>query len=82
MIELSVNDMTCGHCVSAVTKAVKQLDRDAEVTVDLGTKRVSVNGQVPRDAVIRALGEAGYEAVPAEGTAKAAKRGGCCGSCG
>lgn len=65
MIELSVNDMTCGHCVSTVTKAVKALDAGAQVQVDLATKRVSVDGNVSQDEVIAALGEAGYPAVPA-----------------
>lgn len=65
MIELSVNDMTCGHCVSTVTKTVKALDAGAQVQVDLATKRVSVDGNVSQDEVIAALGEAGYPAVPA-----------------
>lgn len=82
MIELQVNDMTCGHCVSTVTKAVKGLDAAADVKVDLGTKRVSVSGPVSQDDVIAALDEAGYPATPvqAAGTQPAAK--GCCGGCG
>jgi len=79
MIELDVKDMTCGHCVSAVTKAVKGLDAAAEVKVDLGSKRVSVNGRVSQDDVIAALDEAGYEARPAQGAAPAAASKGCCG---
>ena len=35
MIELRVEGMTCGHCVSAVTRAVKALDPEAHVQVDL-----------------------------------------------
>ena len=42
MIELSVNDMTCGHCVNAVTKALTALDPQASVDVDLAAKRVRV----------------------------------------
>jgi iron-sulfur cluster assembly protein len=65
MIELKVNDMTCGHCVGAVTKAVKELDPQAQVRVDLGTKRVSVESAKPAGEVIHAIEEAGYPAVPA-----------------
>ncbi|HWA36337.1 MAG TPA: iron-sulfur cluster assembly accessory protein [Burkholderiales bacterium] len=65
MIELKVNDMTCGHCVGAVTKAVKALDPQAQVSVDLGAKRVSVQSAKPAGEVIHAIEEAGYPAVPA-----------------
>jgi copper chaperone len=65
MLELKVNDMTCGHCVGAVTKAVKELDPKAMVRVDLDTKRVSVESAKPAIEVLHALEEAGYPAVPA-----------------
>ena len=65
MIELKVDDMTCGHCVGAVTKAVKAIDPQAQVNVDLGTKRVSVQSANPAEEVIHAIEEAGYPAVPA-----------------
>jgi len=65
MIELTVNDMTCGGCVNSVTKAVKALDSSADVRVDLATKRVSVDGKLSEQDVIRALDAAGYEAVKA-----------------
>lgn len=65
MIELKVDGMTCGGCVNSVTRAVKNLDAGADVKVDLATKRVSVNGKVSEQDVIRALDDAGYEAVRA-----------------
>ena len=34
----SVEGMTCGHCVKAVTQAIKSQDPAAEVTVDLAAK--------------------------------------------
>ena len=30
-----VDDMTCGHCVSTITRAIRGADRDAKVTIDL-----------------------------------------------
>jgi copper chaperone len=79
VIELNVNDMTCGHCVSAVTKAVKSVDPRAEVRVDLGSKRVSVASATAADRFIGALADAGYEATPSVKPAPAATRKGCCG---
>jgi copper chaperone len=65
MIELKVDGMTCGGCVNSVTRAVKALDATADVRVDLATKRVSIGGKVSEQDVIRALDDAGYEAVRA-----------------
>ena len=42
MLQLTVSDMTCGHCVSTVTKALKQADPQARVEIELKTQRVSV----------------------------------------
>ena len=59
-MKFNVPDMTCGHCVSTVTKAVKALDAAAEVKADLGAKTVTVETTAPAAAVSKALDEAGY----------------------
>lgn len=59
-MKFNLPDMTCGHCVATVTKAVKALDPAAEVKADLGGKTVTVETGVPAAAVARALDEAGY----------------------
>ena len=61
-IELTVPHMTCGHCVNAVTRALKALDPQADLRIDLGSKRVSVDGMSGGEDLIRALGAAGYTA--------------------
>jgi copper chaperone len=65
MIAFEVNDMTCGHCVSTITKALKTADRDAKVTIDLAKHLVTVepteaDAQTLSDAIV----EAGYTPVP------------------
>lgn len=60
MVELKVDNMTCGHCVSAVTKILKSLDPQATVDVDLGTKRVRVETPQPIEALRQALDQGGY----------------------
>ena len=42
MISFQVNDMTCGHCVSTITKALKGVDATAKVQFDLATHRVDI----------------------------------------
>jgi copper chaperone len=65
MIAFQVNDMTCGHCVSTITKALKATDKDAKVQIDLATRRVQVE-PVSADAaeLEEAIQEAGYTPVP------------------
>lgn len=65
MIELTVKDMTCNHCVGVVTKAVKSVDPNATVDVDLPSKRVQVNSTGSLGAFTKALEDAGYPATPA-----------------
>jgi copper chaperone CopZ len=61
VLELTVNGMSCGHCVSAVTKALQELDPQAKVAVDLASHRVSVETGASRERVVAALVDAGYE---------------------
>jgi copper chaperone len=56
-----VKGMTCGHCVRAVTEAVKSVDRQAQVQVDLASGKVEVQTQQDRGAIARAIAEEGYE---------------------
>jgi copper chaperone len=85
MIAFEVNDMTCDHCVGAITKAVKALDSDAQVQIDLAAHRVDIaSGQADATALSRAIKEAGYTPVALEGVSDRAlvpapaQRSGCC----
>ena len=85
MIVFNVNDMTCSHCVGAVTQAVKSVAPGATVSVDLGTKRVQIDGRDSDAGAFKAaIADAGYtpvEAAPATSAASPAARSGCCGGC-
>lgn len=65
MIEFEVKDMSCGHCVGVITKAIKTLDPSADVAIDLPTHRVKIGSTKPVEALMGALADAGYPAVPA-----------------
>ncbi|OOG53393.1 heavy-metal-associated domain-containing protein [Polaromonas sp. C04] len=56
----TVTGMTCGHCEKAVTRAIRQLDPQAEVKIDLPSGKVEVQSQQPRDALARAIAAEGY----------------------
>jgi copper chaperone len=60
----TVTGMTCGHCEKAVTRAVKQLDPEAEVVIDRAANQVSVQSEQPREALAQAIAEEGYAVAP------------------
>ena len=59
---LSVPDISCDHCVRAITDEVSQVAGVQGVDVQLATKTVRVTGSAPETAVREAIAEAGYEA--------------------
>lgn len=59
-MEFNVPDMSCGHCVGAITKTLQQLDADAKISIDLPAKKVTVETAQDRQTVADALAEAGY----------------------
>ena len=61
MSQFLVPDMTCGHCVKAITAAVTEADPAATLQIDLPGHVVSVNSQALSDeALLETLREAGY----------------------
>jgi copper chaperone len=67
MIAFQVNDMTCGHCASTITKAVKATDKDAKVTIDLVKHLVTVEPtEADAQELREAITEAGYTPLPVE----------------
>lgn len=60
--EFTVRDMSCQHCVAAITKEVSGVTGVQNVTIDLNSKHVSVEAgdQVPTETLVAAINEAGY----------------------
>jgi copper chaperone len=60
---ITVDGMTCGHCVNAVQSEVGKLDGVTDVSVDLASGQVTIVADPAPDAdVLReAVEEAGYE---------------------
>ena len=59
---LSVQDMTCSHCVKAVTAAVQAISPGSEVEVDLAAGTARITGCTDPEAALRAIEDAGYPA--------------------
>lgn len=64
MVTFEVKDMTCGHCVSVITRAVHNADQGARVDIDLSAHRVRIE---PVESTVQqlqaAIVEAGYTPV-------------------
>ena len=56
----TVTGMTCGHCEKAVTRAVQQIDPQAQVTIDRAHNQVQIESTQPREALTQAITEEGY----------------------
>ena len=59
-VVFTVEDMSCGHCVGAITKAVESRLPGAKVVCDLPTHRVTVTGAADAKAVEKIIADAGY----------------------
>lgn len=62
MTDLIVEEMTCGGCASAVTRAVQRIDSTAKVDVNLQTKQVKIDSKQPVDKLIEVIADAGFPA--------------------
>jgi copper chaperone len=60
MLNFDIPNMSCGHCVRAITEAVHAVDPLAKVQADLAQHRVAVDSRVAREALVAQLVEAGY----------------------
>ena len=79
MLQLVVPDLSCGHCMNVISKAVARIDADAKVSFDLPTQTVSVNSRADAQDVMYAIEEAGY---PVSGIdLEPVEAASCCGTC-
>ncbi len=56
----TVTGMTCDHCEKTVTRAIRQLDPQAEVKIDRAANKVQVQSTQARDLLSQAIAEEGY----------------------
>lgn len=65
MVEFTVKDMTCGHCVATITAALKAVDPTGRLEIDLASRSVRVESAMSADRFAAAISRAGFSAVPA-----------------
>ncbi|CUA86053.1 heavy-metal-associated domain-containing protein [Chelatococcus daeguensis] len=60
VLSLRVEDMTCGHCAAAISKAIETGLPGTQVAVDPASKLVSVRGGTDIAAIKALVIKAGY----------------------
>jgi copper chaperone len=58
-----VEGMTCEHCEKAVVRAVRQLDRNAQVLADRTQNKVEVDSSASAQDITQAIVDEGYKVV-------------------
>ncbi len=61
MLRFKIAKMSCGHCAASIERAVKGVDPQAAVSVDLGHKEVTIQSTAEERLISGALRSAGYE---------------------
>lgn len=61
-MKFRIENMTCGHCVKTLTRAIQAVDPAAQVSAQLVEKILVINGTIATDAARQAIQEAGYSA--------------------
>ncbi len=59
---IKVTGMTCGHCVTAVTKALEKVPGVEAADVSLEKAQAVVKGSANAQSLIKAVADEGYEA--------------------
>jgi copper chaperone len=64
-MKFRIDNMTCGGCARSVTRTIQKLDPDAQVEIDVESRRVVVRSQASPEALTSALDAAGFPAAAA-----------------
>lgn len=78
-LTLSIDDMSCGHCVQTVTKALAGLPSVNVRSVAVGSAEIEAATPNAANDAIAALHGAGYPARVASRAAASPRTTGCCG---
>lgn len=60
MQTFEIQSMTCGSCAGRIARAIKDLDAQAKVEVDMPTRTVRIDTTEDRASVVAALVDAEY----------------------
>lgn len=59
-LQLKVPSIVCEGCAETITKAVKSVDAEAQVDVDVSAKTVKVEGSQSEESIKQAIAATGH----------------------
>ncbi|MGE5656863.1 MAG: heavy-metal-associated domain-containing protein [Actinomycetota bacterium] len=59
-LQLKVPTIVCNGCVDTITKAIKTVEDEAKVNVDLAAKTVTVEAQASEESIKQAIVATGH----------------------
>lgn len=62
MYRFKIDDMTCGGCAAAVTRAIHAIDKEARVSTFPAIRKLEVKTNLVAADISQALGKVGYPA--------------------
>ena len=80
MIEVTMPAMTCNHCVTTITNAVKEVDKDAKLQFSLRNHKVVVETDLDKLHLKETIERTGYEVASLQKIVTALEDN-CCNSC-
>lgn len=63
-MKFNVPDMSCGHCKASVEAAIRSVDAQAEINVDLTSKNVAITSTAREADLIAVLAGKGFPSTP------------------
>lgn len=60
MVEFQVENMTCASCANVITKAIRTVDPNVQVNVEVVGQKVRVNSERPEKELANLIEECGY----------------------
>ncbi|MBW0432092.1 copper chaperone [Leptospira yasudae] len=60
MVEFQVENMTCGSCANVISKSIKTIDPNVQVSVDVVSQTVRVDSILPENKLASLIEECGY----------------------
>lgn len=60
-ITLNVPSIACEVCAKTITKAIQNVDKVAEINIDVKTKMVNVTTQTAEEIIKQAILDAGHD---------------------
>ncbi len=63
MPQFQVQDMTCKHCEASISNAIKEIDAQADISIDLSQHLLTITSSQDAATLGNAIREAGYTPV-------------------